>query len=208
MNIEIREDLKHKLRATAETLFLKYGIRSVTMSDIAKELGISKKTIYQYYQDKDSLVSAVVQAMCQQDRESIIRIDKEAKDAIEAVLTTSEYFREILSNLNPAMIYDTEKYHPKAWEIQKKFQNEFAYNMIKKNIEQGIEAGLYRPEVNPELIAMMRLAQIEILTSQEKRFLKTEIDLVKIHLEMTEHFIRGILTPKGLEKLEEYKNQL
>ena len=95
---------------------MQYGLRSVSMDDIAGNMGISKKTIYQYYADKDELVEAVIdeelqrsQTICEHDRIS-------SANAVHEIFLAMEMVVELLSSMNPSLVFDMQKYHPKAFQ--------------------------------------------------------------------------------------------
>lgn len=203
--VKEKEEVRQKILTQAQELFMKYGIRSVTMNDIAKELGMSKKTIYKYFNDKNEIVTLVTEQQCARDMADIIRLQEEARDAIDAILKISVHFRKVYENMNPSMIYDMEKYHPNAWKVSEKKRDVAILEQFTGNMRRGIEEGLYRSGINIELLSRMHIKQME-LASNEKIFPPDQFDFLDIHLEIVEHFIRGIVTREGFEKLESYQN--
>ncbi len=202
-----KEGIQEKILNRAQTLFLRYGIRSVAMNDIAKELGISKKTIYQYFKDKDEIVCLVVEKMWQQDLRDIERITQESEDAIAATVRLSKYFKEMYEHINPSLSYDLKKYHPNAWLIEKRYHENEILNYTRQNLEWGIAEGLYREKINVEVMAIMHIKKMEIICD-EKIFPRDQFDLWNLHYEILEHFLRGIVTLKGFQLLETYQSQL
>ena len=103
-----------------EELFLKAGIKSVTMDDIARHLGMSKKTIYQFFKDKNELVIALVKKKLKEDEDQMSDIISQSGNVIEEMINMMKCSEEIFSRINPIVIHDLQKYHPDAW---KQFQN-------------------------------------------------------------------------------------
>ncbi|NJO01637.1 MAG: hypothetical protein HC880_08055 [Bacteroidia bacterium] len=144
--------------------------------------------------------------MCQRDHQDVERLEQEAANAIDAVIKTTQHFKKIYENINPSLIYDIEKYHPLAWTVHQKYREMKVLTAFKRNIERGIGEGLYRENIDPELLAILHLHQIEWACNVDI-FPPEKFDLLNVHLALTEHFIRGIVTRQGFEKLEDYINQ-
>lgn len=200
------EENKEKILKAADELFRKYGLRSVTMNDIAKALGISKKTIYQYFRDKNEIACLVAENMCQEDAQWVEMMEDKADNAIEAVMKMTEYMKEMQNKINPTLVYDAEKYYPDVSVIYHRFHGDFLYKAICKNLTRGIQDGLYRKDLNIDLVATMRIASFEIMVN-EKFFPRDKYNLLEIGSEITEYFVRGLLTLKGFQLLEHYKNK-
>ena len=107
-------DIRESILEASYGLFHKYGIRSVSMDDIARELTISKKTIYQYFKDKDDLVSTVTKKQMDMERREIEEIEKSSVDAIDELAKMSVCVRKNLKEINPSLLFDLQKYHRKA----------------------------------------------------------------------------------------------
>ena len=190
------------LRAGLE-LFWRYGIRSVTMSDVAHELGISKKTIYQHFADKDAIVQEAVHQQMLCEKQQMEDIELVANDPIDEVIRISEHMRSMFSTLNPALLYDLKKYHPNAWEIFQAHKKEKLLDGISRNIQKGIEQGLYRTDLNVEVLAKMRLEQVE-LGFDPTIFPPDRFNILEVQLQLVHHFLRGILTEKGFQLYYSY----
>lgn len=193
-------EMENRIIIAAQGLFLRYGIRSVTMEDIAKELGISKKTIYQHFSDKDNLVSRVTDYMLSMEQTKIEVIQKEAKNPIEEQVFNSTMMREMLENINPVLFFDIKKYHPKSWSKYLVFKK-VILETVKRNLIEGIEQNLYRKEINVEVLSKLRVETVDLVFNEEYfpgKFYK----ILEVQLESLDHFMRGILTPVGLEQYE------
>ena len=128
-------DVKERILVKAEELFLQYGIRSVSMDDIANSLGMSKKTLYQYYADKDELVDAVVDGHISGMQADCLTCRKDAKDAIHEIFIMMERIMDEFSNMNPMLLYDLEKFHFRAYRRFKDHKDKFLAQIIRQNIE-------------------------------------------------------------------------
>jgi AcrR family transcriptional regulator len=176
------------------------------MDDIAKALGISKKTIYLHYKDKDEIVYAVTEWMLQIDMERCQHIYKVSTDPIDEILQSTQLMRDLVENIHPALLYDLEKYHPKAWANYVNHKNGFV-DIILRNLNEGQACGYYRADFEPEILARFRLESVDSVF-KEKVFPSKKFKLVDIQLQLIDHFLRGILTPEGLRVYEAYKSKV
>ncbi len=144
-----------KLVEKVSVLYFTYGIKSVTMDDVAKHLGISKKTLYAIVKDKDQLVNLVVDSQIEMHKQQDIALKNRKIGALEEMLVVFELVSELLRNMNPSYQYDMNKYYP---ELSSKFisfkENQLCKN-IKENLIKGKKEGIYRQEINEEIIAQM-----------------------------------------------------
>jgi TetR/AcrR family transcriptional regulator, cholesterol catabolism regulator len=200
--METQERIRHK----ADELFRRYGIRSVTMDEIATQLGMSKKTIYQYYTDKDQLVDAVAVDEIQFSQECCMRDTAAAGNAIEEIFKVMEFVEVMFRNMNPSMLHDLEKYHPSGFRKFLEHKNKFLYEMVKNNIERGINEELYRPEIDVEIMARYRLESM-MLAFNADLFPPSKFNFVKLQQEILEHFLYGLATLKGYKLILKYKQQ-
>lgn len=187
----------------AEDLFLHSGIKSVTMDDIARHLGMSKKTIYQFYKDKNDLVIKLVRKKLEEDVRDIDEIMNGNGNVIEQMLEMMKCSGEILSKVNPVAIHDLQKYHPEGWELFKSFKGQFLVEKLEELLTKGKEQGYIRHEVDVRIIARMRVAQVE-MGFDTRLFPPTEFNSWKIQYQFLEHFNFGVCTLQGYKLLEEY----
>ncbi|MDZ7879764.1 MAG: TetR/AcrR family transcriptional regulator [Saprospiraceae bacterium] len=194
--------MKDNIVLKSRNLFLKYGIKSVAMDDIARELGISKKTLYQHFETKNDIIKMVAEYNLANDSKMVAQIQATAKDAIdEMFLVASHVIDEIRSIQSPTLIFDLQKYHPELWQLFEHFQNQQIANHIKQNIERGIKEGLYRPELNALIISKI-YAGSSLCVIDEKMFPQKEFDKIQLFKEFFVYHIRGLATTKGLKLLE------
>jgi len=131
-------EAKDRILVKAHDLFNRYGVRSVSMDDIAAQLGMSKKTLYQYYIDKEELVSAVFIQVIEGNKTRCLADRKQAENAIHEIFLAFDMMQEMFAQMNPVVIYDLEKYHPAVYKIFHEHKYNFLYQVIKTNIEKGI----------------------------------------------------------------------
>jgi TetR/AcrR family transcriptional regulator, cholesterol catabolism regulator len=190
----------------AQELVMHYGIRSVSMDDIAKALGISKKTIYQFYADKDELVAAVIKNKIEYSQNCCVQDKANAKDAVHEVFLAMQMVQDIMQNMNPSILYDMEKFHPKAYQIFYEHKHNFIYQMVKSNIERGIAEELYRSDLHVEILIKARIENIMFAFNQQV-FPKNKFNLIQIETALTEHFLFGIASLKGHKLILKYQQQ-
>ncbi len=188
-----------------EELFLKAGIKSVTMDDIAKHLGMSKKTIYQFFKDKNELVIALVKKKLQDDEDQMCAIISQSGNVIEEMINMMKCSEEIFSRINPIVVHDMQKYHPDAWKQFQNFKSDVLVHTLEELLTKGIKQGYIRPEIDVKVIAMMRVAQVE-MGFNTSVFPIAEFNTWKVQQQFMEHFNYGICTLKGYKLLNQYKN--
>ena len=199
-------EVKERILQKSNELFNRYGIRSVSMDDIAAQLGISKKTVYQYYTDKDELVDAVFTEIMDGNREQCVICSQTGKDAIHEIFLSFDMVEDMLSNMHPSVLFDMQKYHAGTFKKFNDYRNHFLFKMIKQNIEKGIEEGLYRDEIDVEILSRYRLHSI-MMSFDSNVFPNNKTQLLYIEQQLLEHFLYGIATPKGQKLIQKYKNQ-
>ncbi len=187
-------------------LFMTYGIRSLTMDDVAKNLHISKKTLYQYVSDKDDLVNKCIEGACLLDNTMVREIIDRNLSAIDELLEISKFVSQRLSNIHPSIFFDLEKYHPGAMGRFDKHKQEFILDCIYKNLAKGIGEGVYRSDMNPQIVAHVYLCVIENMLHGEC-FRQLNIALPVVYQEVINYHLHGIVSEKGLSYLTQLKNQ-
>jgi len=205
-SIMTESDNRLRIQKAAHDLLMQYSIRSVSMDDIAANLGMSKKTIYQYFKDKDELVEAVVddvidtnQCTCNKDREK-------ADNAVHEIFLVMEMMMEMFKTMNPSILFDMQKYHPAAFKKFQKHRNEYLYNVCRQNLERGIREELFRPEINLDIMAKYRVETM--LTAFNPEFQRSvKQSLVEIEKEIIIHYLFGLVTLKGYKLVLKYMEE-
>lgn len=194
------DEKARKILEGAGKLILKYGIKSMTMDDIARELGVSKKTIYLYVKDKNDLIKQVIELDMQMDHESICEIQSRNLNAIDE---SFEIFKNIVSHIgdvSPNILYDLKKYYPDAYNMHRDFMWTFSKNCVEQNLKKGIEEGLYRHEIKTDLIATNYILMIMNIFENSDAFGKN-VHPIDIYAELFHYHISAIASNKGRKYL-------
>ena len=185
---------------------MRYGIRSISMDEIAAQLGISKKTIYQFFADKDSLVDAVVDTEINNNAQECLNYSARSENPVHEFLLAIDMLLEMLRIMNPMFIYELQKYHPTAFKKISDHKQGFLGKLIKENLEQGIKLELYRPEINVHILSNYRLASIFLVFNPEL-FPLGKYNMGEALSEITLNFLYGITTPKGQKLIQKINQQ-
>lgn len=200
-------EMKDRIQDKAHELFCSYGIKSITMDEIAAQLGVSKKTIYQYFSDKDELVDVVAKKLIRYSQTVCDEQRGESKDAIHEIFQAMDLMQEIFSNMNPSMLFDLERFHHRSYKAFLEHKNKYLYQVIRKNLERGIEEELYRPEIDVEIITRYRLEGMLVLFNTQV-FTPGKFTLTNLHKQIAEHFVFGIVSLKGYKLVLKYQQEL
>lgn len=196
--------MKDKILEKAAEMFLNFGFKSVTMDDIAREIGVSKKTIYAHFKNKTDLVSEVTDTMFCAICDGIDMIHDQQKNPIKELYEVKHFVMTYLKDEKSSPQYQLQKYYPNIFVSLKKKQFEFMQSCIKENLTRGIEQKLFRADIDIDFMAriyfngMLGIKDPELFPLQ-KFSMNT---LMNYYLE---YHLRGICSLKGLEELE---NQL
>lgn len=196
---------KQKIFCQAEELFLKYGVKSVTMDDLARHLGVSKKTLYQHFENKSDLVEKTLSEHLELEKEAVLEFRDSSKNAIEELFKLGKHVSKHLQQINPAIMFDLKRYYPKAWKTLEFYKTEFIYENILNNIKRGCTEGIYRDDLQSEIIARFYLEMINAIMHPE--FKASNKEFVEYYEEFLRYHLRGIASNKGLKVLEEINSQ-
>jgi len=197
-------DIKKKIIRGAETLFTKYGVRSISMDDIARHLSVSKKTLYQHFEDKEDIVTMAVQSHIERIMGEFDALQATAVDAIDELSKISQCLKRTMSEINPSLMFDLEKYHPRAWSVWVENKKKFIKESVIRNLKRGVEEGSFRPELNLEIMATMRMELVQ-LAFDDRIFPSSHFKIADVQLQIFEHFVFGLLTEKGRIKYQKCK---
>lgn len=176
----------------------------MTMDDIAKELGMSKKTIYQFYKEKDDLINQLCNIELKTQEFHFDEMNRTAKDPIHEIMMISGKMQAMMQNINPMFFLDLQKFYPSAFKRFQEFKENCAYRNVLANIKKGIELGVYRPDLDAEFVSRLRLAQIDMLMFGNY-FSYEKVSFAKTHELVLDIFIFGICTVKGHKLFNNYK---
>lgn len=194
----------------ASMVYMKYGIKTVTMDDLARELGISKKTIYKYFADKSDLIRSIIELKTEMDKAISMNYMQHSENAIDDLFLLGQLVVEHFNNINPTVFLDLRKYHPDAWAIMEKHKWGFVLSMIQENISRGIQEGLYRSEIVPGIVARLYVSATDVIMDT-RTFPWPEFKFQHVFVEMINFHIYGMVNDEGrkylLQKLQNEANQ-
>ncbi len=198
------KELQHSIVTKALELFMRYGFKSVTVDDIAQVAGISKKTLYENFKDKDEIVYSALDVMDKDIHQKEEAIMKKSTNAVEEVIGIMAMLEGMFKNMNPNCMKDLQKYYPSAfkeWECHTDLHEQ----LIRKNLKRGIKEGYYRKNIEIDILSFLRVEGIMIGIKNPKA---TEYDFTKLQLAQTEIFLYGISTLEGHALIEKHLTQL
>jgi TetR/AcrR family transcriptional regulator, cholesterol catabolism regulator len=196
-----------KILDSSQVLFRKYGIRSVTMNDIARSLGMSKKTLYIHIENKRDLVSKMMKRHIQEDQQMCLAIQKGAINALDELIKVSLYVQGQVKDINPALLFDLQKYHRPVWEMLDKFHRNDIAIMVEDNLRRGVAEGLYRKDLHVALISKIYVGLMPIVSDVEL-FPTDKFPTHILHKEFVKYHICGIVSEKGKTLLSNLLNSL
>jgi AcrR family transcriptional regulator len=197
---------KERILEKATDLFMRYGIRSITMDEIAAQLGISKKTIYQFFTDKDAMVEAVVDDEMKRNEVGCLNSSITAENAVHEIFIAMDDLQEMLKGMNPQLIHDLEKHHPAAFKRLKQYKYQFLYTVIKENLERGVKEGVYRSDLNVELTARHRI-EMAFMPFNQDAFPQNKYPMNQTSQELAVLFLHSICNEKGKKLIEKYLSE-
>lgn len=188
-------------------MYLKFGIKSVTMDDVARELLMSKKTLYQFVKDKNELVEKVIDRLIEADDKQYCNIIRSERNAIEQLFDVSRHVQEIMNTVSSSARYDLKKYYPEHFSRLYLAKKDMMLNSVMANLEKGKKEGLFRQDFTSEYLARFYVSRIEN-TIEIEFFMDDSINEQDFFIEVFEYHIRGIASEKGLRFFEKSINEL
>jgi TetR/AcrR family transcriptional regulator, cholesterol catabolism regulator len=171
------------------------------MEDLARSVGISKKTIYQEFEDKKDLVNEVFGKILNEDRQKMVAILEGEDRVIDHLVRMSQLIKERLSSVNPMVLMEIQKYFPEAWKIFEEFKTNCIQEDLIKVLERGKELGYFRPEIDSRIMAKVRINQITSMFDPNN-FTNPDFNLVEEQMALMDHFLHGIFTEKGRKSFQ------
>ena len=198
---------KERILSGSQELFFKYGIKGITMDDIAHHLSISKKTLYRFFGDKDRILNQLTKVYLKKKTCSFEDIVSTSKDSVHEMMQLMGHSSEMFRMINPKLFYDLQKYYPAAWLQFREFKQNCILAVVEKNIRQGMKEGLYREDLNASILARLRVEEVEMAMNPDI-FAPASFDLADVRLGLLDHFLHGITTRKGQKLIEKYTSTL
>jgi AcrR family transcriptional regulator len=199
-------DVKDRILLKAHALYMRYGVKSISMDDIANELGISKKTIYQYYERKADMVMEVSRFHFKAEKEISSQVMQQSENPVHELILSLRQFQQTFRNISTKIIYEIQKYYPEAWVLFEDFKQNYVLPIVEANLRQGIDQGFYRKDIDISIVAQLRVTQMEIGFRQE--FFPTEqFNPRDVQIEMFRLYMYGLVTDEGRKLLDHYIQQ-
>jgi len=198
---------RHDIIVSAYHLFRRLGFKSVTMDDIARNTGVSKKTLYELFQDKDELVLEAVKHMLAENQEQTDEAFRSAKNAVEQIIKILILMEHMVRGLNLVCYQDLQRYYPKAYRYLQEHKETYLYECISTNLKEGISQGLYREDIDINIIARFRM-ESALIVFQNNLFPQEQYSIVKVNNEIFAHYIYGIATIKGHKLIQAYLQKI
>lgn len=192
---------KEELLENISELFLKYGLRSTSMDDICSHLKISKKTLYQFFNNKDDVVEQVLFHRRNNHRTQQDLAELRQHHAIKIMLLIRDHIIAGLNSRKPANLFDLKKYHPDVYERVNEQDQIFIHDLMNEVIDRGIDEGYFRSDINKEVQVYLFVKQMAFLGEPEM-ITEAKYPLDAIVTTIVENVIRSFATPQGLKELE------
>jgi AcrR family transcriptional regulator len=173
------------------------------MFDIARECGVSKKTVYEHFKDKEELVQDGMRFLLNRHELHLENFRQQSANAIEELLKGVAYMEQLGNNINPVMLFEIQKYLPDIWKEVETFKQGQLLQAIIANLERGMKEGVYRNDLKLNIMARMRLLQLD-MAFEPLQFPATQFNMHEVIKEITAHFILGVTTMKGRKLAAEY----
>ena len=179
-----------------QLLFQEYGIKSLTMDDIADKLGCSKKTLYVFFKNRKDLVLKVISNDMKKHELEINNIIAEKLHPIEEILSLNVIAINKLKTCHPSFQYDLKKYYPQSWNVFDKKNKQLTYKVSIQNLKKGIKKGCYRKEINPEIISKIFSEKIDLVFNR-LAFETITVSFSDVFKELINHHMLGIVNEDG-----------
>lgn len=195
-----------RILAASLQLFMRRGIKSVSMDDIAAALGLSKKTLYKWFETKDQLVLACVTGHLALEQSNCARIVVEAVDAVHEIVLIMKWTKQEHADVHPGIFFEMRKYYPAAWEQWEAHKVRFILGQIEDNLRRGVAEGLYRADLDVPVVARLHLLQIEGALNPDL-FPARQFQPTRVWQAADEYYLYAVTTPRGQELMRHYLGQ-
>ncbi|MGB5983623.1 MAG: TetR/AcrR family transcriptional regulator [Nonlabens sp.] len=199
-------DSKQEIRLKSTDLFLSLGFKSVTMDDIASEMGMSKKTLYSHYKNKEALVSDVTLHLYNNICCGIDHICETSTNPIEELYDIKRTVMDSLKGDKSSPIHQLQRYYPKVHHELRSKQFDYMQDCVNKNLEEGIEQGLYIPTINMDFVSRIYFVGIQGIKDLSV-FPSDQFPVQDLYDQYLDYHLRGIVTPKGRKILNQITNK-
>jgi AcrR family transcriptional regulator len=198
-------ELRDRIIEEATRQFFQFGIRNVTMDDIAVSLGISKRTVYETFKDKSELIQTCLRKLTEVGERNTTMVVSQSSNVIEAIFVFMQEGIKAINSINPVFFKDLKKLHPVMWKATEKEVIGKRSDLSGRLISKGIEEGLFRSDLNIEIISKLFHEQMNLL-ADDVVFPRDKYSHAEVFQNMIINFMRGISTPKGIEMIDRAGN--
>ncbi len=196
-------ETREQIIEIATKAFLHYGFKNVTVDEIARQAGISKKTLYQEFSKKDDLVLASVKHYNLKNWNEMLALMGASNNAVEELVTVFFHMAKMFKGMNPVCFIDLQRYYSKAFKYMDQFKKTKLHDCIKENLDRGVAEGFFREDMDTEIIARYRMESV-FLIMHAGVFPKKEFDLIEINKQIFELYMFGVATLKGHKLITKY----
>ena len=200
-------EVRDKIIEKAGELMLQYGVRTVTMDDISRDLGISKKTIYQYFKEKKDLINQITDSFLSMERDRFGSVETECVDSVHSLMLISQCLRESMKDMKLNVLNDLQKFYPEAWKMYESFKKDTMLCSITRVIIRGQEEGYFRKELDPELMAYVRIEQVQAVMLNQHSLPREKYTLTEVQMQLFDHFAHGLFTIEGHQLFNQYTKE-
>jgi AcrR family transcriptional regulator len=197
-------DVKEQILEKSLSMFMRYGIKSVSMDDIARDIGVSKKTLYQHIEDKRDLVRLSFERHLNDDERFCTDMMVATANPIQQLLNLAKHLVDTFSQMNPSTMFDVQKYYPNCWQLFHDHKNKYIKTQVEENLNDGIKTGLYRPELNVGIISRLYICLIDASVDPDT-FPHKDFDRVAIFVQLFDYHLHAIMTPEGTKYFNKHK---
>lgn len=197
---KLKMKIPESILSAAFELFMNFGVKSVSMDDIAQRLGISKKTIYASVETKEDLILHVIGNFLELEESNIRKIIAGSSDAVDEIININRHILSYLRVMKPSLIFDLKKYYPECWDMIENTHLTFIREVIEQNILRGQQEDLYRQDLLPFVISKLFITK-SLMIIDEKEFSLVKHDLYELIMQLEKYHLYGIVSPAGQERL-------
>lgn len=197
-------ETQERILQGATELFFRNGIKSITMDEVAAQLGMSKKTIYQYYEDKNAIIHAIAKHELDIQIKEMHEARKTATNSIDEIFKTMSCLSRTFIKINPNVFYDMQKFHPASWKLFHDFKEKRIMSFVEENLKRGVKQELYHADLNIKIMAKFRVEEVAMAFKPEI-FPPEKYNIRDVQMILLDHFVHGISTLKGHKLINKYK---
>lgn len=197
-------EIKDRIALQAGELFMAHGVKSISVDEIASKLGMSKRTIYQQFHDKEDILIHFLELLEAKQNEEMEQLHRTLPTVVDVFMRVIYSHQEVMSGYSVKFQEDIEKYYPKAWNTWKE-QEDRGTVVVKHFLMEGIQQGVIRRDLNVEVTAFL-LQDTNNTFLQALRMANRSFTIWELFYTMLTNFIRGISTEKGIAIVDSYLN--